>query len=195
MRQLGTSSWIMAAREKNRVHAVVHEIDLAAAAQFLFDRGPDQFRIEMRHHGVDGQPILGRRLDHAHIADAQQRHVQRARNRRGAHGEHVHVLANLLEALLVAHAEALLFVDHQQPEVAELHILRKQPMRAHDDIHFARGDIFDSAVFNSFGATKRDSISMRTGNARSGGGMSRNAGTPARWWAPAQPPVCHRPAP
>ena len=81
--------------------------------------------IEMRHHGVDRQAILGRRLDHGHVAHAQQRHVQRARDRRRAHGEHVHVVLELLEALLVAHAEALLFVHHQQAEIAELDVFAK----------------------------------------------------------------------
>ncbi len=99
------------------------EVHLAAAAQLLIDRRADQLGIEMRHHGVNRQAILGRRLDHAHIANAQQRHVQRARNGRGAHGQHVHVLAHLLEAFLVADAEALLFIDHQQAQVPELDVL------------------------------------------------------------------------
>ena len=65
MRQLGTSSWINAAREKIDIDAIVDEIDLAAAAQLLLDRGADQLRVEVRHHGVDRQAVLGRRLDHA----------------------------------------------------------------------------------------------------------------------------------
>ena len=108
--------------------------------------------IEVRHHGVDRQPILGRRLDDAHIADAQQRHVQRARNRRGAHGEHVHVLAHLLQPFLVAHAEALLFVDDQQPEIAELDVFRKQPVRADGDVDFAGGQFLERRL-HFLGAT------------------------------------------
>ena len=72
----------------DRVDAVVHEVHLAAARQFQLDRGPDQLRIEGATTVWIGQPILGRRLDHRHVAQAQQRHVQRARNRRGAHAEH-----------------------------------------------------------------------------------------------------------
>ena len=141
MRHCGSSSWIDAARDEDRIHAIVDEIDLAAAAQLLLDGGLDQLRIEVRHHGVDRQPVLGRRLDDRHVAQAQQRHVQRARNRRRAHGEHVHVLLDLLQPLLVAHAEALLFIHDQQPEIAPLDILREQAVRADHDIHLAFGDL------------------------------------------------------
>ena len=82
--------------------------------------------------GLDGHAVFGRRLDDAHIAQADQRHVQRARNGRGGHGEHVDLRAHLLEALLVAHAEALFLIDDQQAEVLELESLtewRCVPMR------------------------------------------------------------------
>ena len=72
------------------IDAIVQEIDLPAAGQLQLERGADQLRLKRRHHGVDRQPVLGRRLDHRHIAQAQQRHVQCARNGSGAHGDHVH---------------------------------------------------------------------------------------------------------
>jgi hypothetical protein len=49
--------------------------------------------------------------------------VQRARDGRGGHGEHIDLLAELLQSLLVADAEALLLIDHQQAEVLEFQIL------------------------------------------------------------------------
>ena len=51
------------------------------------------FSSQAGDHGLDGQAVLGRRLDHAHVAQADQRHVQRARDGRGGHGEHVHFFA------------------------------------------------------------------------------------------------------
>ncbi len=126
----------------NAVHAIVDEIHLAAARDLLLDGGSDQIVAIVRHHGVDGQAILGRRFDHRHIAQAGQRHVQRARNRRGAHGEHVDVVLELFDALFVPNAEALLFVHHQQAEILEYHVLRKDAMRADDDVHFAFGQAF-----------------------------------------------------
>ena len=115
------------------------EIHLAAARDLLLDGGANQLVAVMRHHGVDRQAILGRRLDHRHVAQSGQRHVQGARNGRGAHGEHVHVVLELLDAFLVAHAKALLFVHYQQAQILEHNILRKHAMRADDDVHFALG--------------------------------------------------------
>jgi hypothetical protein len=34
----------------------------------------------------------------------------------------------------VRHPESLLFIDHQQPELLEVHVLGQQTMRAHHDI-------------------------------------------------------------
>ena len=51
--------------------------------------------------------------------------------------EHVHVAADLLQPLLMRHAEALLLVHDQQAQIVETHVARKQPVRADDDVHLA----------------------------------------------------------
>ena len=102
-----------------RLDAVVDEVDLAAALEFVLDGGLDQLFVPVGDDGLDRHAIFGRSLDDAHVAQADERHVQRARDGRGRHGEHVHFLAQLLQALFVAHAEALLFVDDHQAEVRE----------------------------------------------------------------------------
>ena len=107
----------------DRLHAIVDEVDLPAALQFQLDRRADQLLVELGDDGLDRHAVFGRRFDHAHVAQADERHVQRARDGRRRHGEHVHSFAHLLQPLLVAHAEALLFVDHQQAEILELQIL------------------------------------------------------------------------
>lgn len=56
---------------------------------------------------------------------------------RGRHREHVHRLFHVLDAFLVAHAEALLLIDDEQAQVFELHIFGQQPVRADDDVDFA----------------------------------------------------------
>ena len=94
--------------------AVVHEVDLPAAFEFLGDRRADDLRIERQHRGLHGLAIVGRGLDHRHVADADERHVERARDGRRAHREHVDPLAHLLDALLVRDAESLLLVDDEQ---------------------------------------------------------------------------------
>ena len=72
----------------------------------------DQFFIESRHHGLNRHAVFGRSFDHAHVAQAYQRHVQGAGNGRGRHSQHVDLPAHLLQSLLMANAEALLFVDY-----------------------------------------------------------------------------------
>ena len=119
------------------VHAVVDEIDLAAALEFLLDRGLNQLLVPAGDHGLNRHAVFGRRLDHAHVAQADQRHVQRARDGRGRHGEHVDLLAHLLDAFFVADAEALFFVDDQQAEVGELDVFRKNAVRADQDVDLA----------------------------------------------------------
>ena len=140
------------------LHAVVDEVDLAAAFQFLLDGGADQLVVPGGDDRLDGHAILGRRFDHAHIAQADQRHVQRARNRRGRHGEHVDLLAQLLQALFVAHAEALLFIDDQQAEVGELDVLREQAMGADQDVDLAGLDLLHDFLLLLAGAEAADHL-------------------------------------
>ena len=66
--------------------------------------------------------------------------MQRARDRRGRHGQHVDLLAHLLQPLLVAHAEALLLVDDEQAQVLELDVFREQAMGPDEDIDLAGCD-------------------------------------------------------
>ena len=111
------------------VHPVVYEEDLAAAVQLAVDGVPHQAVVVLRDAGLDRQPCLRRGLDDRQIADAHQAEVQGARNRRGRKGQHVDLLAERLDALLVRHPEALLLVDHQQAQVGERNVLRQDPMR------------------------------------------------------------------
>jgi hypothetical protein len=116
------------------LHAVVHEVDLSAAIQLAEDGLADQAFVELGHVGLDGQALLGRRVHRRHVADATQRHVQRPRDGRRRQREHIHLAPHLLQALLVGHAEALLFVDDDQAQVLELHVLLDESMRADDDV-------------------------------------------------------------
>ena len=129
------------ADREDRLDAVVNEVDLAAALELAADRAADDLLIELDDVGLNRQPVLRRRLDDRHVADADERHVQRARNRRRRHRQHVHLPPQLLDLLLVRHAEPLLLVDDEQAEIAELDVLRQQPVRADDDVDLAGGQI------------------------------------------------------
>ena len=98
---------------------VVDVEHLPAAVDLAGDGVPDQPVVVLRDAGQDGQPGLGRGLDHAQVADADQAQVERPRNGGGGQGQHVHLASQLLDLLLLPHPEPLLLVDHQQPEVGE----------------------------------------------------------------------------
>ena len=125
----------------DRLDAVVDEEHLPAALELRANRALDHRRVELHDLRLDRQPVARRRLDHRHVANADQRHVQRPRNRRRRHRQHVDLLPELLDLLLVRDAEALLFVDDEQAEVAEDDVLRQQPVRADDDVDLPGGEI------------------------------------------------------
>ena len=114
MRAGGTNSLQLRRDLPDRVHAVVDEVDLPAALEFLLDRRLDQLVVPTRDHRLDRHAVFRRRLDHAHVAQSHQRHVQGPRDGRRRHGQHVDLLAHLLEALFMTDAEALFFVYNQQ---------------------------------------------------------------------------------
>ena len=118
-------------------HAVIEEVHLPAARQLAPDGLADHVIVVFHHVGLDGQAFLRRRFQNAHVADARHAHVQRARDGRGREGEHVHAGFHVLDALLVADAEAVLLVHDEQPQVLELHVLVEQAVRAHHQVQFA----------------------------------------------------------
>ena len=120
------------------LHAVVDEEHLPVAIHLAQDRLAHQRLVELTDEGLDGQALLGRRLDGAQVAHAGQAHVQRARDGRRRQGQHVHLGAHLLDALLVRHAEPLLLVHDQQPQILEGHVLAQQAVRADHQVHRCR---------------------------------------------------------
>ena len=92
-----------------------------------------------------------------------QRHVEGPRDRRGGQGQDVDHRPELLEPLLVRHAEALLLVDDQQPEVLEADILLQQPVGADDDVDLPLLRPRSRIAFCSLAVRNRESISTLTG--------------------------------
>src|SRR5881398_3442242 len=118
-------------------HLVVHEIDLPAAAQLAQRRLAQRRRMPLDEEGLDGEPPGRGGRDQRQVAQPAERHVERARNRRRGEGEHVHVGAQRLQALLVAHAEAMLLVDDEEAEVVEARVRVQQAVRGDDDVDLA----------------------------------------------------------
>ena len=143
--------------------AIVQEENLAAAIEFALNGVANDALVVLRDDRFDGQTILRRSFDRAHVARAGEREIKRARNGRGAEREHIHQLAQQFELLLVHHAEALLFVDDHQAEILERDIVLHQAMRADDDIHRAGARSFDDFAVARRRVRKRESNSTRTG--------------------------------
>ncbi len=124
----------------------MHVEDLAVAQQLAADRGADLLVVVAADVGQDRVPVLGRGEDRGHLADAGERHLQRARDRRRGHGEHVDVRAQRLDVLLVLDAEPLLLVDDHQAEVLVAQAGLQQPVRADDDVDLAGGQALDDRL-------------------------------------------------
>ena len=129
----------------NGADAVVQKKRLPVPLQFPEDGFAHRLAPVLGDEGFHRQPGFRRRGDDAHIPDAGQRHMQRAGNGRGAQGQHIHLGAQLLEAFLVPHAEAVFLVNDDQPQIVETHILLQNAVGADDDVRPARfggGDHF-----------------------------------------------------
>ena len=137
----------------DRLDAVVDEEDLAAAVELAQDRVADQPGRGLGDARLDRQPILRRRLDQREVAHARQREVQRPRDRRGRERQHVDLAAQLLEPLLGRDPEALLLVDDDQAQVAELDVLAEQAMRPDHEVDRAGREPVDGRVLLAFVAT------------------------------------------
>ena len=101
-------------RPVDRLDPVVDVEDLALAQQLAADRRADLLLLVRADEGQHRVALLRRGGDRRHLADAGDRHLQGARDRRRRHGQHVDVGAQLLQLLLVLDAEALLLVDDDQ---------------------------------------------------------------------------------
>ena len=140
----------------DRLDAVVQEERLPSARALALDRRLDELLVVLADVGLDGPAALGRRLDHRQVADPGDRHLQRARDRRRAHREHVDSQLDLAQQLLLLDAEALLLVDDQQAELLRAHVAREQPVRADQDVDSALPEGLDRRSLIGRRAEARD---------------------------------------
>ena len=143
MRASGTICRSRVASSLDVLHAVVDEVDLPLPVQFPQHGRADQLLAEARDAGLDRQAVFGRRFQVGDVAGADQAHVQRPRDRRGGHRQHVDRLPHRLEPLLDLDAEPLLLVDDDQAQVVELHVGLHEPVRADDDVDGPAGQPLD----------------------------------------------------
>ena len=85
----------------------------ATAIELANHRHLHALAVERHHFGDDASAILGGGVEGADITQAYHAHMQRARNRRGGHRQHVNRLSHLLQSLFVSYAETLFFIDNE----------------------------------------------------------------------------------
>ena len=134
MRASGTSWRTLLGDVVDVLHAVVHVEHLPLAQELPTDGLGRRTFVVLAHVREDRLAVLGRGVHQRQVANAGQRHLERPRDRSRGERQHVDVGAQLLDQLLVLHAEALLLVDDEQAEVLELDVSGEEPVRRDDDV-------------------------------------------------------------
>ncbi len=138
----------------------VQVVHLAASVHLALDgSGGDTFVVQT-HVGLDGMTVARRSLYDADIAHPRQRHLQRARDGRGAEGQHVGLHLHSSERLLLSHSEALLLIHDDQAQALGFHILRQQPVRADEHIHLSGREVLEDALLLGCGPETRDHLPL-----------------------------------
>ena len=192
MRASGTQRLQRLAPVLDGLDVVVQEVDLAAALELAQHRLADRAAALVAHEGLDRQAPLRRGGDHRQVAQAFERHAERARDRRRGQRQHVDLGAHRLDRLLVAHAEAVLLVDDEQAQALELDVGREQLVRADDDVDRAVGQALERRLDLLGRAEARQLGHLDRPLAEAVGDVSGSAARPAAWSAPGSPPACRR---
>ena len=132
--------------------AVGHVVHLTAAAHLQANRRTHHVGVVLSHVHDHGAAPGRRRGDQAHVAHAARGHLHGSRNRRCRKREHVNLLTQVFELLLVLHTKALLFVDDHHAQVLGVHIGRKQAVGADKHIDRALGKRLERALLLRRGA-------------------------------------------
>ena len=127
--------------------AVVQEEDLALAVQLAEDRLADQLLVVGRDAGDDAAAVQRRGGQRADVAQAQQRHVQRARDGRGGHRQHVHVdAACCLSRSLCSTPNRCSSSMISRPRSLNATSLAEEPVRADQDVDLALAGPLDDVL-------------------------------------------------
>ena len=122
---------------------VMQEIHLSAALQFAQAGFANHRVVLAAHEGLDRKALLRCGGDDGEIAQAFQRHAERARDRRCRQRQHIDFGAQGFQRFFLAHAKAVLFIDDHQAETGELHFIRQQLVGADHDVDRAFGESLD----------------------------------------------------
>ncbi len=179
----------------DRLDPVVQEERLPATLVLAPDRLGDQLLVPLPHVRADRLAIGGRGRDHGDVAQARERHVQRARDRRRRQREHVDLEPQRAQELLLGHAEALLLVDDHEPERLRHDVAREHAMRADQHVDLALGVVGEHALAPRPRCACARRARCAAGSRGSDRGRSAGAAGRARSSAPAPAPGARRSRP
>ena len=141
--------------------AVGHVIHLTAAAHLQANRRTHHVGVVLPHVHYHGTTPGRRCGDQAHIAHAARGHLHGTRDGRCREREHVDLLAQVLELLLMLHTKALFLVDDHQAQVFGVHIGRKQTMRADEHIDRTLGKRLECALLLRRGTEAAEHLDLQ----------------------------------
>ena len=121
----------------DRLDPVVQVERLPLPFVLALERLPDQVFVVFGHGRADRPATLRRRLDDRDVAEAGERHVQRARDRRRAQRQHVDLEPERPQQLLLRDAEALLLVEDDEAELLRDHVAGQDAVRADQNLDLA----------------------------------------------------------
>ena len=101
----------------NIVDAVVYIVHLSLSGQLAHNRLTHHLLIVLHDICLYRLALAGRFFQHAHITDSHKTHVQCPWDWRRSQRQHVHIVLDLLDLLLVAHAKTLLLVNHKKAQI------------------------------------------------------------------------------
>ena len=124
------------------LHHRADDVGLPSLRELLFEEGVDALMVARRHSvGLDAPPSRRQLVDHRNVEVAVDHQRQRARDGRCGHDEQVRVLTLGTQRRALVHAEAVLLVGHDQPEVLIRNVRREQRVRADGKVDLPRREL------------------------------------------------------
>src|SRR5450759_285645 len=102
------------------IDAVVDKVNLPVTLQLGTNSSRQLLLVEGHQERPDGIPADRWGVDEGDVPDTYNRRFQRARDRRSAESQHIHLSFHLLDLLFVQDAEELFLVDNHQANVLEV---------------------------------------------------------------------------
>ena len=121
----------------NGIDTVVDIINLPTPIQLPANGFPDHLFVILAHIGLDLLPFIRCFLQHTHVTDSDQTHVESSWNRCCCQRQHINIILQLFDLFFMRYTEALFFVHNQQTKIFELHIFRQHTMGTYQDIYCA----------------------------------------------------------